>query len=257
MRDGTKEIIGEKFAAETTNLLNHIESLPEFFPLKARSFSTPAIGGANSIRGGSSGTTEYGNIASPKISAPSTYGNSASPKFIRLKTSSRSLSFRGGGGTPKGFINNDNVVALEAWIVPALTCALAYALYNISIKKASNDINPVLGGVILQFVAAILGLVIYVTTQHTNLGDAGSIDYNSVGILWSVAAGVFVGLAEILSFFVNGKGVPATQSIPVIIGGSVLFGTIFGQLFLGEDVSPKGWVGVSLITIGITIVSMQ
>ena len=46
---------------------------------------------------------------------------------------------------------------LAVWIVPALCCALAYALYNIFIKKGSSHINPVLGGVILQLVAAALG----------------------------------------------------------------------------------------------------
>lgn len=46
---------------------------------------------------------------------------------------------------------------LAVWIVPALCCALAYALYNIFIKKGSSHINPVLGGVILQLVAAVLG----------------------------------------------------------------------------------------------------
>lgn len=39
---------------------------------------------------------------------------------------------------------------LIIWIGPALACALAYALYNIFIKKGSASINPVLGGVVLQ-----------------------------------------------------------------------------------------------------------
>lgn len=161
-------------------------------------------------------------------------------------------ALRGGnGGTP-----DLPVVALEAWILPALACALSYALYNISIKKASNDIDPVLGGVILQFVAAILGLSIYLG-RHFGSSEAGETLMHSSGIVWSVAAGMSVGLAEILSFIVNGKGVPATQSIPVIIGGSVLFGTVLGWLFLGEDVSLRGWVGVGLITVGIAIVSME
>eukprot|EP00980_Cylindrotheca_fusiformis_P016217 scaffold4819_cov66-Cylindrotheca_fusiformis.AAC.2 len=47
--------------------------------------------------------------------------------------------------------------ALLKWIWIALACAICYALYNISIKKGSASINPILGGVILQFVAALLG----------------------------------------------------------------------------------------------------
>jgi len=240
-------------ATETSGLLKSIKSVPELLPpLQTRSFSSPSLFGANIRDGGG------GYIVGK---TPGGYGGSESPKFVRLQSSSRTLSFRGGGGTPSGFVNNDNVgIPLEAWIVVALAAALSYALYNISIKKASNDINPVLGGVILQFVAAIMGLCIYFGLHHGGSDgstDEGSVDYNSTGIMWSVAAGVFVGAAEILSFVVNGKGVPATQSIPVIIGGSVLFGTVLGRLFLGEAVSPKGWAGVTLITIGIAIVSME
>ena len=43
------------------------------------------------------------------------------------------------------------------WIFPALACAAAYAFYNIFIKKGSFTIHPILGGVVLQFVAALLG----------------------------------------------------------------------------------------------------
>ena len=38
-------------------------------------------------------------------------------------------------------------------------------------------------------------------------------------------------------------GVPATQSIPIIIGGSVLFGAVLGALLLGEVMVCHGWSG--------------
>jgi hypothetical protein len=39
---------------------------------------------------------------------------------------------------------------LMQWIVPALMCALAYALYNIFIKKGSATIHPILGTYVLK-----------------------------------------------------------------------------------------------------------
>lgn len=218
---------------EATNfILKNVESSSSFVLLKERYFSSPSFG------------TKPNSVED-------------SPIFIPLKHSSRSLSFRGGGGTSKGVITNVNTgVSLGVWILPALACALAYALYNISIKKASNDINPVLGGVILQFVAAFLGSFIYMTERQMMDPEEETL-INMYGISWSIAAGLFVGIAEILSFCVNGKGVPATQSIPVIIGGSVFFGTVLGNLFLGEAVSARGWLGVFFIMMGITIVSME
>jgi uncharacterized membrane protein len=102
---------------------------------------------------------------------------------------------------------------LLIWIWPALLCALAYALYNIFIKKGSASIHPILGGVILQIVAAFLGtlLLIFIVVQD----GMDTLEFDRSGINWSVLAGVAVGSAEMLSFFVMGLGVQATQAIPI------------------------------------------
>jgi drug/metabolite transporter (DMT)-like permease len=60
-----------------------------------------------------------------------------------------------------------------------------------------------------------------------------------------------------ISFCVSGMGVQAMQSIPVIIGGSVLFGTVLGFLALGETLTVRGWSGVLMISIGISLVGMD
>jgi transporter family protein len=78
-------------------------------------------------------------------------------------------------------------------------------------------------------------------------------DWN--GVAMSVLAGVFVGSAELLSFFVSGMGVQATQSIPIIIGGSVMFGAVAGIFMLGETLLLQGWTGVALLMIGVGLVA--
>ncbi|KAL3916730.1 MAG: hypothetical protein SGILL_005043, partial [Bacillariaceae sp.] len=142
---------------------------------------------------------------------------------------------------------------LIKWIFPALLCALSYALYNIFIKKGSYSIHPILGGVILQFVAALLGtlLLLFLLAR----GKSSEIFYDKWGLIWSVGAGLWVGTAEMLSFTVSGMGVPATQSIPIIIGGSVLFGAILGFCLLGEVMVLHGWSGVVMLTVGIGMVA--
>jgi transporter family protein len=170
-------------------------------------------------------------------------------------------SFRGGATAAKSAALDDVISAggsgppFSIWITPALTCAVSYALYNISIKKASNDIDPVLGGVLLQVVAAVMGMIIFFGKSYG--GSEGHHVINQSGVFWSVAAGMSVGMAEILSFIVSGKGVPATQSIPIVIGGSVLFGTLMGQFFLKETVSLQGWGGILLISSGIVVIGME
>ncbi|KAG7339603.1 EamA-like transporter family protein [Nitzschia inconspicua] len=142
---------------------------------------------------------------------------------------------------------------LAVWIVPALCCAMAYALYNIFIKKGSASINPVLGGVILQLVAAMLGMVLLLVLISREGTDEVLI-YDAAGIRWAILAGVSVGVAEIVSFFVSSLGVQAMQSIPIIIGGSVMFGTTIGAIFLKEELSYRGWIGVVMISCGISLV---
>jgi transporter family protein len=145
---------------------------------------------------------------------------------------------------------------LAVWIFPALCCALAYALYNIFIKKGSASINPVLGGVILQLVAALLGMVLLSILVYRE-GAEDVIVYDNAGIRWAVLAGVSVGMAEIVSFFVSSLGVQAMQSIPIIIGGSVMFGTTIGAIFLKEELTYRGWIGVVMISCGITLVGLD
>jgi transporter family protein len=133
-------------------------------------------------------------------------------------------------------------------------CAAAYAFYNIFIKKGSASINPILGGVILQFVAALLGTVLLGGLVWKE-GGAEVITYDYWGVFWAVCAGLAVGVAEMLSFCVSGMGVQATQSIPIIIGGSVMFGSVLGAVLLHEQMTMHGWSGVVLLVIGICFVA--
>ena len=154
----------------------------------------------------------------------------------------------GGGG------GDVEAAPLFIWIFPALACASCYALYNIFIKKGSSSINPILGGVVLQFVAAIFGSLL-LGGICINEGGVQNLNWDYSGLLWACCAGVAVGAAELLSFCVSGLGVPATQSIPTIIGGSVGVGAVLGLVMLGETLMLQGWGGVLLLIIGIGFVA--
>jgi transporter family protein len=163
------------------------------------------------------------------------------------------LSFRGGATVLASTVE---VPPLRLWIGPALVCAFSYALYNIFIKKASTYIDPMLGGVLLQIVAALLGTLLLVGKRAT-AQSTGSIPTRADGIKWAVLAGLAVGAAEILAFVISSMGVQAMQSIPIVIGGSVLFGTVLGTVWLKEALTVKGWCGVVLIAAGIALVGMD
>lgn len=144
---------------------------------------------------------------------------------------------------------------LLVWIFPALACAAAYAFYNIFIKKGSYSIHPILGGVILQFVAALLGTALLAALVFKGDDALQDIEYDKNGIFWACCAGLAVGCAEMLSFFVSSIGVEATQSIPIIIGGSVVVGAVLGLIMLGENMMFHGWSGIGMLVIGIGLVA--
>jgi transporter family protein len=193
----------------------------------------------------------------PKLSSPVRCGQSQS---LRDKTANLGLpdaafltSLRGGAVEAASTVG---VPPLRLWIGPALVCALLFALYNICIKKASASIDPMLGGALLQIVAALLGTLILVGKRAASQ-STGSIPTRAHGIKWAILAGLAVGCAELLSFTISSMGVQAMQSIPIVIGGSVLFGTVLGRVWLKEVLTVKGWCGVVLIAAGIALVGMD
>lgn len=109
-------------------------------------------------------------------------------------------------------------------------------------------------GVVLQFVAAIFGSILLVGIILKD-GGTSNLACDTAGVFWSCMAGIAVGSAEMLSFCVSGMGVNATQSIPIIIGGSVVVGAILGLFMIGETMLWPGWVGVGLLTVGIGFVA--
>ena len=197
---------------------------------------------------------EHGGGASPMIGGG--INTEATPLMVRqlnhhASTDADMMKMEavsgGGGASPP----------IQVWILPALCCAMAYALYNIFIKKGSSHINPVLGGVILQLVAALLGCCLLGFLIIKEGGTAEVVSYDMEGIHWAILAGLAVGTAEIVSFFVSSLGVQAMQSIPIIIGGSVMFGTVMGAVALHEELSYRGWLGVFLISLGISLVGLD
>jgi transporter family protein len=122
----------------------------------------------------------------------------------------------------------------------------------VCIKKGSAYINPIVGAVVLQFVAALLGTILLVVIWITQ--DKAPY-FTAEGLLWAALAGVSVGAAELLSFGVSGMGVPASQSIPILIGGSVAFGAVLGIVLLGEELVAQGWSGVVILMVGIGLVA--
>ncbi len=109
---------------------------------------------------------------------------------------------------------------------------------------------------ILQVVAAFVGTALLGLLMLIN-GNEFEIQYDKSRLFWSNMAGFPVGIAEILSFWLSSLGVQATQSIPIIIGGSTVFCAMLGIIALGEKFILLGWCGVALLVTGVAFVALD
>lgn len=137
------------------------------------------------------------------------------------------------------------------WLPVALLTAAAFALYNFFIKLGAGRIHEVLGAVVLQLTAAILGggfaLFLHLS-GHRLAGSRG-------GMGFSVLAGLAVGLAEVLTFVVFARGAPVAVATPVILGGSLVGVALLGALLLHEPVKAPQLLGMAMIIAGIALVA--
>jgi transporter family protein len=136
------------------------------------------------------------------------------------------------------------------WIV---TAAVMFGLYNVFIKISAEDINPILGAVVLQFVAAFLGLALLLVTQ---VQSGSSLPFwTGRGLLLATLAGIAIGLVEILAFFIYGRGVTVAVGNPLIVGGSLIVTTGIGVLLLRESISVVQTMAIALIAGGVLLLA--
>lgn len=132
--------------------------------------------------------------------------------------------------------------------------ALMFGLYNIFIKLSADHVQAVLGAVILQFVAAFLGLGLLAWMK---LGGAVAIHADPRGVMLAVLAGVAIGLVEVLTFVIYGRGVDVAVGNPLIIGGSLVVTTGVGVLLLREALNPVQLLAIALVAAGLGLLAWQ
>jgi bacterial/archaeal transporter family protein len=139
------------------------------------------------------------------------------------------------------------------WLVWALLAAAFFGAYNFFIKVSSGHIHEVAGAVILQVVAAVLGLILLLYLKWRGV----VLDISPKGVSFAVLAGVAVGLSEITSFYLFSRGVSVSSGLPVVLGGSVIVGTALGMLFLRETINPLQVLAIGMIVAGVAILAAR
>jgi len=140
---------------------------------------------------------------------------------------------------------------MPTWLPLALLTALCLAGYNFFIKLAAGHLAPAVGAVVLQLVAAALGAAWLLRLKL--LGQP--LPVSGRGLALAALAGLSVGLAELLTFVVFRRGVPAAVGTPVLVGGSVLLTALLGLGALRESLSLAQLAGLGLVVAGIVLLA--
>ncbi len=132
--------------------------------------------------------------------------------------------------------------------------AVMFGLYNVFIKLSADHIQAVLGAVILQFVAAFLGLGLLLYFKYV---DNIELHITPRGVSLAMLAGAAIGIVEILTFVIYGRGVDVAVGNPLIVGGSLIVTTGIGWLFLREMLNPWQVLAVFSIVAGVVMLAWQ
>lgn len=140
---------------------------------------------------------------------------------------------------------------MSYWLL--VLAATMFGLYNVFIKMSADHIQAVLGAVVLQFVAAFIGLGLLLYMQRSG---SEPLHVSMRGVSLAVLAGVAIGVVEILTFIIYGHGIPVAVGNPLIIGGSLLVTTSIGIIALRETISPLQLTAIILIAGGIGLLAV-
>lgn len=138
-----------------------------------------------------------------------------------------------------------------SWLFWALLSAGFAAMTAIFTKLGVNNINSDFATFIRTCVILVLvGGIAFFTKQFQPISSI-----SSKGLLFLILSGLATGASWLCYFRAMSLG-QVSQVAPVD-KLSVILVAIFGVLLLGEHLSAMNWLGVTLITVGVVMISWQ
>lgn len=143
-----------------------------------------------------------------------------------------------------------------------LLITLCYAGYNLLVKVSGSNTDvaasPIVATICLQVAALGVSLIylFFLLRQQT------LISLSPKACLWAAVAGVSIGLAEVLYFylfrgFAGEKPVDAAFAIPLIVGGTILIAVIASRLLFAESINSGQWLGLWLTFAGLLVLGVN
>lgn len=138
-------------------------------------------------------------------------------------------------------------------IILAMLAGTLFACYQLAVKLSATHIQEMLGAVILQAVAVVVGVLLFFTFRHSETG----IVYTEEGIKFAVIAGIFVSLAEIAAFYALAQDISPSVGITLIVGINILVGLGLDYFWFKSALSVSQLLGIALVLIGVILISWK
>ena len=137
------------------------------------------------------------------------------------------------------------------WLTTALFTIVFYSLFDLFLKFAAGKINDNLGAAIINIVSFVVAMGWFLIRMQFG-GEHP--DITKPGLIYSIIAGVFVGVASIFFIRMFALGVNLSIGIPLVRVGMIVLGSLFGVLLLKEGVNFRYLFGFSLSVLGLYLI---
>ena len=137
------------------------------------------------------------------------------------------------------------------WLTTALFTIIFYSLFDLFLKFAAGKINDNLGAAIINITSFIVAIAWFLLRWQFG-GEHP--DITKPGLIYSIIAGIFVGLASIFFIKMFALGVNLSVGVPLVRVGMIVLGSLFGVLLLKEGVNVRYLLGFGLSILGLYLV---
>ena len=138
-------------------------------------------------------------------------------------------------------------------ILLAILAGTLFACYQLAVKLSADHIQELLGAMILQAIAVVVGVFIFLIFREGN----GELIYTSTGLKFAIIAGIFVSLAEIITFYSFAQDISPSVGITLIVGVNILVGLGLDYYWFKSDLNISQLLGIALILIGVVLISWK
>lgn len=137
-----------------------------------------------------------------------------------------------------------------------------YAAYNLLVKVSSGhsigNASPVTATISLQISALSVSLVYLFFLARQPI----SLVLPARAYLWAIAAGICIGLAEVMYFYlfrgVGGeKPIAASTAVPIVVGGTIAIVIAVSSFVFREILNPGQWIGIGLTFAGMFVLAVS